>query len=62
MLTSYKGTVLIDGEEAGHHSKSFYEHIGVDFEFPSLYEKLTARENLKFFLRSIKDTGILTLC
>ena len=28
---------------------SFYENIGVDFEFPSLYEKLTARENLRFF-------------
>ncbi|MEA4894499.1 MAG: ABC transporter ATP-binding protein [Oscillospiraceae bacterium] len=49
LLTNYKGTVLINGEEAGHHSESFYEHIGVDFEFPSLYEKLTARENLRFF-------------
>ena len=35
--------------EAAQHKKSFYEQIGVDFEFPSLYEKLTARENLHFF-------------
>lgn len=49
LLTSYKGSVVINGEEAGRHSNSFYEHIGVDFEFPSLYEKLTARENLRFF-------------
>lgn len=49
LLPRYQGTVLVNGEKAGHHSKSFYEHIGVDFEFPSLYEKLTARENLKFF-------------
>ena len=27
----------------------FYESIGVDFEFPSFYEKFTALENLKFF-------------
>ncbi|MDW7658636.1 MAG: ABC transporter ATP-binding protein [Bacillota bacterium] len=49
LLTSYTGSVLVNGEEAGRHSKGFYENIGVDFEFPSLFEKLTARENLRFF-------------
>lgn len=49
LLPRYTGSVLVDGEEAGHAGKGFYEKIGVDFEFPSLYEKLTGRENLTFF-------------
>ncbi|MCI1965191.1 MAG: ABC transporter ATP-binding protein [Oscillospiraceae bacterium] len=49
LLTGFKGSVLVNGEAIGQHNNSFYENIGVDFEFPSLYEKLTAYENLKFF-------------
>lgn len=49
LLAGYKGSVIVNGEEACRHNNSFYENIGVDFEFPSLYEKLTARENLRFF-------------
>ncbi len=49
LLTSYTGSVIVNGDEANCPGKSFYEKIGVDFEFPSLYEKLTGRENLKFF-------------
>ncbi|MPM62894.1 Fluoroquinolones export ATP-binding protein [bioreactor metagenome] len=49
LLTTYRGSVQLNGTEVKHHDNSFYESIGVDFEFPSLYEKLTARENLRFF-------------
>jgi fluoroquinolone transport system ATP-binding protein len=49
LLASYTGSVIVNGIEAKNHGSSFYEQIGVDFEFPSLYEKLTAYENLKFF-------------
>lgn len=49
LLTTYAGSVRVNGVEAKRHDNSFYEQIGVDFEFPSLYEKLTARENLRFF-------------
>ena len=49
LLTNYLGSATVDGVEVKHHGKDFYEKIGVDFEFPSLYEKLTARENLRFF-------------
>jgi len=35
--------------ECRRATSRFYERIGVDFEFPTLYEKLTARENLLFF-------------
>lgn len=49
LLTNYSGSVVVNGTEVKTHDNSFYENIGVDFEFPSLYEKLNARENLRFF-------------
>lgn len=49
VLTSYTGSVKINGLEVRDHKNDFYENIGVDFEFPSLYEKFTATENLRFF-------------
>ena len=49
LLTGYKGSAMVNDVEVSHHNNSFYENIGVDFEFPSLYEKLTARQNLEFF-------------
>lgn len=49
MLASYRGSVVVNGVECRERKKSFYEDIGVDFEFSTMYEKLTARENLEFF-------------
>jgi len=49
LLTTYSGSVTVNGSEVKCHDNGFYENIGVDFEFPSLYEKLSARENLRFF-------------
>ena len=48
-ILNYNGTAVVNGTEVKNRNNSFYEHIGVDFEFPSLYEKLTARQNLEFF-------------
>lgn len=49
LIANYRGSVIVNGEEVRCHNNRFYENIGVDFEFPSLYEKLTALENLRFF-------------
>lgn len=49
MLKNYQGSVVVNGEECKAHSGKFYENIGVDFEFSTMYDKLTARENLRFF-------------
>ena len=49
LIPSYKGSVTVNGMESNHHGKEFYENIGVDFEFSTMYEKMTARENLRFF-------------
>ena len=37
------------GKELSAWSKSFYEHIGVSFELPNHFLKLTAKENLEHF-------------
>lgn len=49
LISKYDGSAMVNGVECKNHKSDFYETIGVDFEFPSLYEKLTARENLAFF-------------
>ncbi len=48
-LSDYGGSVRVFGTEVKAHGRDFYERIGIDFEFPTLYEKLTARQNLQFF-------------
>lgn len=48
-LGGYGGSAKVFGKEVKHHGRDFYERIGIDFEFPTLYEKLTARQNLEFF-------------
>lgn len=49
LLIGYKGSAIVNGVEVKNRKNIFYENIGVDFEFPSLYEKLTGRQNLDFF-------------
>lgn len=49
LLKNYKGSVQVFGKEVRAQKDDYYERIGIDFEFPSFYEKLTAEENLKFF-------------
>lgn len=49
VLTGYRGTAVVNGCEVKRRSAGFYEDIGVVFEFPGLYGKFTAMENLAFF-------------
>jgi len=49
VLKDYSGSVLLRGREVNNIDKRFYENIGVAFEFPNLYLKFTALENLKLF-------------
>ena len=49
LITNYHGSVRVNGTECRNRTQAFYEDIGVDFEFPALYEKLTARQNLEYF-------------
>lgn len=49
LLKNYGGSVSVFGKEVKKQKDDYYEQIGIDFEFPSFYEKLTALENLRFF-------------
>lgn len=49
MVRTYQGSAMVNGIECKKRTKHFYENIGVDFEFSTMYEKLTAKENLQFF-------------
>jgi fluoroquinolone transport system ATP-binding protein len=59
LLPGYFGSVVVNNVEVKHHDHSFYENIGVDFEFPSLYGKLTARKNLQFFASLYQKQGVI---
>jgi len=49
ILNVQKGNVKYNDTEIKKMKGSFFEKIGVSFEFPNLYEKLTGYENLNFF-------------
>lgn len=47
LLRNYEGSIRVFGKERSQWGKDFYEKVGVAFDFPNLYLKLTALENLK---------------
>jgi len=46
LLRGYNGSIEIMGKERSQWDYNFYENIGVSFDFPNLYLKLTGEENL----------------
>jgi fluoroquinolone transport system ATP-binding protein len=49
LLSGYTGDAFIDGRQVKDWDKALYEKIGVGFELPNHYLKLSALENLEFF-------------
>lgn len=49
LLTGHGGNVAVWGREPADWGSDYYERVGVSFELPNHYQKLTARENLEFF-------------
>ena len=49
LLKSYAGRIQVMGKELSEWGSDYYEHIGVSFELPNHYLKLTALENLSYF-------------
>jgi fluoroquinolone transport system ATP-binding protein len=47
LLRNYNGNIKVLGKERSTWGKEFYEQVGVAFDFPNLYLKLTPVENLK---------------
>jgi len=49
LIKTYGGNSIVNGFESKNYNNDFYQNIGVDFEFSSLYEKLTGKQNLQYF-------------
>ena len=55
LLDRYQGSILYDSKSLSELDESFYEDIGVSFEMPIHFSKLTAMENIDFFLKLYKN-------
>ncbi len=49
LLPLQQGEVSVDGIPVTKLGKSFFNRLGVSFELPYIYERLTGYENLKFY-------------
>lgn len=49
LLRGYQGRIKVFGREVADWGSDYYERIGVSFELPNHFQKLTARENLAYF-------------
>jgi len=49
LLRDYKGEIRVFGKDLKAWDNSYYERVGVAFELPNHYQKLTALENLELF-------------
>lgn len=49
LLKGYRGKVEVLGRDLNRWGQDYYERVGVSFELPNHYLKLTARENLRYF-------------
>lgn len=56
VLDGWTGSVRVDDEPLAELGAGYRGRIGVSFEFPNLYTRLTARENLDFFA-ALHDGG-----
>lgn len=49
LLQGYRGNLEVMNQEVSTWDYDFYQHVGVSFELPNHYLKLTALENLRYF-------------
>ncbi|MFW5991579.1 MAG: ABC transporter ATP-binding protein [Halanaerobiaceae bacterium] len=49
LLSNYQGQVTVFGKNLSQWGQEYYTQIGVSFELPYHFNKLTARENLDYF-------------
>ncbi|MDO9574337.1 MAG: ABC transporter ATP-binding protein [Candidatus Contubernalis sp.] len=56
LLKDFEGDIEYYGKPLTSYSDDFYEDIGVSFEMPISFSKLTALENLEFFKKLYKKT------
>lgn len=54
ILEKYQGKILYKNKDLKSYDKSFYEDVGVGFEMPVHFSKLTGEENIEFFKKLYK--------
>lgn len=57
LLRPFDGDVRVLGRDLRSYGSDYYEHIGVGFELPNHFVKLTALENLRFFAAFYRTTA-----
>ncbi len=55
LLKDYQGTISVFGKDLARWKSDYYERVGVSFEFPNHYLKLTGIENLTYFSSLYRD-------
>ena len=55
ILQDFEGSITYKGKNLKDYGRDFYEEIGVGFEIPVHFSKLTAMENLQFFMKLYKN-------
>ena len=55
LLREYQGRVEVFGRDLGQWNSDYFERVGVSFELPNHYLKLSARENLRYFASLYSD-------
>ena len=58
ILKGFNGDVRVNGHDLKSIKRNFYEEIGVAFEFPNLYPRLTALENLQMYASFYNGTTV----
>jgi fluoroquinolone transport system ATP-binding protein len=57
LLDQYQGIISYNGSNISELDDSFFENIGVSFEMPIHFSKMTAMENINFFLKLYKKNA-----
>ncbi|MDY0023607.1 MAG: ABC transporter ATP-binding protein [Candidatus Izemoplasmatales bacterium] len=57
ILENYRGEIFYKGKNLKEYNNEFFEEIGVSFEMPIHFSKMTAMENIKFFLKLYKNNA-----
>ncbi len=57
LLPDYRGEILFRNQDLKSYGRDFYQGIGVGFEMPVHFSKLTAQENLTFFKKLYRENA-----
>jgi len=57
ILGDYRGAISYNSKDITEFKDDFYEDIGVSFEMPIHFSKMTAMENIDFFLKLYKNNA-----